>query len=193
MITARSQTTLASPASVTGRGYWSGAEVRVEFRPAPVDSGIAFVRDDLGPTARVPLHIAAQRPTPRRTILSAETAAGETVSVEMVEHVAAALAGLGVDNCEVGVTAAEMPGMDGSSAAFVAAIDGVGLARQAAAADPLVITQPVRCERGNTWIEARPPTDGRLSIEFNLDFGPASAIPHQWTVLDVDPLSFRVE
>lgn len=187
-IAARSQTTLASSAAVTGRGYWSGKKCRVEFRPAPIDSGITFVRDDLGPSARIPLHIDAQRSTPRRTVLQA----GDAV-VEMVEHVAAALAGLGVDNCDVGVNTAELPGMDGSSVAFVNAIEDARLTRQEAAINPLVITKPVRCEAGDTWIEARPPTHGCLSIEFNLDFGPEAIISPQWMVLDIDSTTFRTD
>ena len=110
----RRQTTIAKSATVTGFGLWSGKDICLEFRPAEPNSGIVFVRSDLGPDARVPARVEHRIESPRRTTLSANG-----VSVEMVEHVMAALAGLRIDNCEIHVDAPEMPGMDGSSLAFL--------------------------------------------------------------------------
>lgn len=194
----RPQRTLARPAVVAGHGYWSGARVVVEFRPAPVGSGVVFVRDDLTPAARIPVTVDCQQPADRRTILSAELAASgsapsDAVSVEMVEHVLAALFGLGVDNCEVGVTAAEMPGCDGSALAFVQAIADAGLVAQEQPIEALVVAEPVRCESGDRWIEARPPIGPNLSVEYNLDYGPDSPLGAQWAVADVTPDQFAAE
>jgi len=190
MIPSRNQQTLARPAVVTGRGYWTGDDVTVEFRPAAADSGIAFVRDDLSPAVRIAVSTENQQPAARRTILSSGNA-----KVEMIEHVLAALLGLGVDNCEVGVTASEMPGCDGSSLDFVRAIVDAGLVEQASPIEPLVVKQPVRCttDDPNVWIEARPPIGEGLSVEYSLDYGDDSAIGAQWIVVDLSPSSFLTE
>lgn len=192
----RLQRTLVKPATVEGRGYWTGRETRVEFRPASVDSGIVFVRDDLATDspaadleARVPAIVSRRQPATRRTVLA--NAAGAEVA--MIEHVMAALAGLGIDNCEVGVTSAEMPACDGSSVAFVDAIDQAGVTEQAAHSRPLVIQRPVRCSNGSAWVEARPPLGDGLSIEYRLDYGAGSSIGRQWLVVELDEPTFRFE
>jgi UDP-3-O-acyl N-acetylglucosamine deacetylase len=188
----RLQHTLARTALVEGRGYWTGRSVRVEFRPAAIDAGVSFVRDDLvakGVDGRVTVLAGSRRPAQRRTALASTAGA----AVEMTEHVLAALAGLGIDNCEVGVTSAEMPAFDGSAAEFVAAIDAAGVVEQTALVRPLVVRRPVRCGGDEVWIEARPPILGGLTIEFRLDYGKGSAIGRQWLVIDVNEESFRGE
>lgn len=188
MSQSRTQHTLARPVSVTGVGYWSGQEVRVEFRPAPVGAGRFFVRDDLPGAPRIPAVSASRVDARRRTILAAGDA-----TVDMVEHVLAALAGLEVDNCEIGVTSAEMPGLDGSAAAFVEAIAQAGLTAQAGLVKPLWVDRPIRCGDADSWIEVRPPMGDRVSIEYRLDYGPDSPIGSQWLVTDVDPRAFIAE
>ena len=84
MSVARRQCTLARPTAVTGFGYFSGRDVRVEFWPATEDAGITFVRHDIGPAARVPAHVALRIDAPRRTNLELNG-----IRVEMVEHVLA--------------------------------------------------------------------------------------------------------
>ena len=121
----RLQTTIKSAATVTGRGYWGGNEVRLEFTPAAENNGITFVRTDLPSRPRIQANVLNRVKGPRRTTL----VTGGT-SVEMVEHVLAALAGLRIDNCEVLVNAPEMPGCDGSSLAFVEALKSAGICQQ---------------------------------------------------------------
>ncbi|MEM6330422.1 MAG: UDP-3-O-acyl-N-acetylglucosamine deacetylase [Planctomycetota bacterium] len=188
MTSARPQHTLARPATVAGLGYWSGRAVSIEFRPAPAGAGLRFVRDDLSPPVGLAATVAHQQPADRRTVLVSGAA-----RVEMVEHVLAALHGLGVDNCEVGVTGPELPGCDGSALAFVEAIADAGLVAQDSVADPLVVKQPLRCAAGDGWIEARPAIGDGLSVEYNLDYGPGAAIHAQWFVTDVTPMSFAAE
>lgn len=193
MMPARPQHTLARPVRVTGLGYWSGAEVTVEFRPAPVDAGLVFVRDDLSPAVRIPATVESQEPADRRTILVAESSSRAPVRVEMVEHVMASLYGLGVDNCEIGVTGPEMPGGDGSALAFVGAIVDAGLVEQLRPIEPLVVRQPVRCTDGDRWIEARPAIGEGFSVEYNLDYGETSPLGKQWFVAEVTPQAFLAE
>src|SRR5512141_1571443 len=89
----RNQRTIAGTAAVQGIGYWSGRDVRVEFHPAEPHSGITFVRSDLPGCPRVAANVANRVEMPLRTVLQS----GDT-SVEMVEHIMAALAGMQIDN-----------------------------------------------------------------------------------------------
>lgn len=183
----RPQCTLRSAAAVVGRGYWSGRECRVEFRPAAPDTGVVFVRDDLPSAGAVPAGIGAVVPASHRTRL-----ARGGVAVELVEHVASALAGLGVDNCTVGVTAEELPGMDGSSLAYVEAIDAAGRLEQGAPVRPWVVTAVLRVGDAAAWIEAGPPRFPGLTVEYHLDYGPGP-IGRQTLALDVTPEAYRRE
>src|SRR5690242_11288218 len=110
MVTARRlQRTIARETSVRGVGFFEGSDVSLRFRPAEADTGVVFVRSDLPGAPSVPAHIRHVTPRQRRTTLQK----GEA-TVEMVEHVLAALAGLRVDNCRIEIDAAETPGCDGS-------------------------------------------------------------------------------
>jgi UDP-3-O-acyl N-acetylglucosamine deacetylase len=184
----RNQRTIHAPAVVEGVGYWSGRDVRVEFHPAAPDAGVVFVRADLGSGARVPARVQNRVETPRRTTLAVGGA-----RVEMIEHVMAALAGLQIDNCEVRVNEAEMPGMDGSALAFVEALDAAGVVEQPAFRPKLVIREVTRLGDGDAWIEIRPAAHGGLSARYRLDYGGDSAIGRQTLDLLVTPDSFRDE
>ncbi|NOY42930.1 MAG: UDP-3-O-[3-hydroxymyristoyl] N-acetylglucosamine deacetylase [Planctomycetes bacterium] len=186
MLRSRRQRTICEPVSVEGFGYWRGHDVRVEFRPAPAGSGIVFVRDDIGPEARIAARAEYRIDVPRRTNLQFEG-----VQVEMVEHAMAALAGLQIDNCEVGVDQSEMPGCDGSSLAFVEALDSVGTVEQDAEVSLLEITEVVRLTDGEAWVEARPSAEGQYRIEFELDYPYDDVIGRQSVAMEVTPERFR--
>jgi UDP-3-O-acyl N-acetylglucosamine deacetylase len=184
----RRQQTIARPAVVEGFGYWSGKDVRVEFRPAAADMGVTFVRGDLPRPVRIRATVANRVEAPRRTTLRSGGA-----SVEMVEHIMAALGGLGVDNCEVWVNAAEMPGLDGSSLPYVDALTTVGLVEQNAVRPTLFVREVTRLGNDESWVEARPGTSGGLTLKFHLDYGSGNAIGRQTLSLPVTADSFRRE
>jgi UDP-3-O-[3-hydroxymyristoyl] N-acetylglucosamine deacetylase len=184
----RCQRTVRKPVAVEGFGYFSGRDIRIEFRPAPSGAGVTFVRGDLSPAARVPVSPALRQDVPRRTTL-----AWRGVRVEMVEHVLAALAGTGVDNCDVWVDAAEMPACDGSALAFVEALDAVGVVEQAAPVRQIRVTRRVRVGDARNWIEAAPAPSGGLSISFDLNYSSHPAIGRQTIRLNVHGESFRSE
>lgn len=188
MATTRPQQTIRRNVSVEGIGFWSGERVRVEFRPAESGSGITFVRDDIGPEARVPVQAESRVEMPRRTNL-----AHHGVRVDMVEHVLAALAGLGIDNCEVGVDQAEIPGCDGSSQAFVEALDSVGVEQQDAEVPLLEITETIRCRFGESWIEARPAIADEFFVRYELEYPHEPVIGKQAYETEVTPDQFRQE
>lgn len=184
----RCQRTIRKPVAVEGFGYFSGEDVRVEFRPAPVGSGVTFVRGDLSPAVRIPVAPLLRLDVPRRTTLEWRGA-----RVDMVEHVLAALAGIAIDNCDVWVNAPEMPGCDGSALAFIEALDAVGAVEQSAPVRQLRVRRRVRVGDERSWIEAAPPQSGGLSIAFDLDYRAHPAIGRQTIRLNVHPATFRTE
>ena len=180
------QRTISSTVAVEGFGYWGGRDVRLEFRPAEVNTGVVFVRNDVHPPVRIPATIENRIETPRRTSLRR---AGK--SVEMVEHVMAALAGLEVHNCEVWVNQAEMPGLDGSAQAIVDALDRAGVVQQNAARPQLIVREITRLGDESAWIEAAPWDGNGLAVKYRLDYGTNNAIGSQMLQLTVTPETFR--
>ncbi len=187
MHTSRYQRTLAGPTQIAGVGYWTGKAVSVEFRPAAADSGIVFVRRDLPGCPRIPAHPQYLVEIPRRTSLRCGQA-----SVEMIEHIMAALAGLQIDNCEVWVDEAEMPGCDGSALPFVEALSAAGIVAQDARRPTRFIRRPIRLSDGQSWIEARPSLLGKTILRYELDYGSGNPIGRQSLEVSLSPKYFQV-
>lgn len=160
--------------------------MQVEFRPAPEWTGIVFVRTDLGKPVRIPALVAGRVEVPRRTVLA--TSAGR---VEMIEHALAALAGLQIDNCEIWLDRQELPGLDGSSQAYVEALDWAGTVNQQAPRAELVIRQVTRLGDEQSWIEARPCAQPGLTLRYELDYGVDSPIGRQTRQVGLRPRVFR--
>jgi UDP-3-O-acyl N-acetylglucosamine deacetylase len=188
MLALRKQRTIAAAVAVEGFGFWSGQDVRLEFRPAEPNSGIVFVRRDLSRPARIPAKAQYRVEIPRRTVLVHDGG-----RVEMVEHVMAALAGLGIDNCEVWTNAAEMPGLDGSSLPFVQALDTAGIVEQPATRGKLVVHSVTRLGTDESWVEARPNGGLGFSAKYRLDYGANSPIGNQSLDMWITPAAFRRE
>jgi UDP-3-O-[3-hydroxymyristoyl] N-acetylglucosamine deacetylase len=180
------QTTLASEATVTGVGVHSGLTVNLTIGPAPVDAGFIFVRSGLdGPDREVQATAKSVIATEFATVLGDQQ--GPLVST--AEHVLAALRGMGVDNANIEVDGPEVPIMDGSSAAFVAAIDQAGIVEQAARRRFIQVLKPVRVAIGDSFGELRPYTGG-FRAEVEIDFA-NPVIGRQNFALDLNPESFR--
>ena len=188
----RRQTTIGGEASVSGYGYWNNQDVTVTFRPAEEDQGITFVRTDLDPSPSIPACVEHRIESPRRTVLTKDGA-----SVEMTEHVMAALAGLQIDNCEIHVDGSELPGCDGSSLPFVEALKAQGVVEQSALRRKLVVTESTRInDDDGGWIEARPlgkrDTPG-MHVQYRLDYGINHIIGRQTYRCQVTPEVFETE
>lgn len=188
METARKQRTIGRPAAVAGFGYWSGRDVRLEFRPADPSAGIVFVRRDLEGCPRIPAGIRYRVEIARRSTLQCDGA-----GVEMVEHALAALAGLSIDNCEIRLDAAELPGLDGSAQPFVEVLDAAGIVEQNAWRPRRVVRETIRLGDERSWIEARPLTSPAPVLSYELDYGPQSPIGRQALHVVLTPQSFRAE
>lgn len=184
----RPERTLAGVAEVQGIGFFHGADVCVRFLPAAAGSGIAFERCDLPDRPRVPARIGNVIPTQRRTTIRRGPA-----SVEMIEHVMAALAGLQIDNCLVQIDAGECPGCDGSSRPFVEALDRAGTVEQETPRQALVVDQPLSVQEGDAIVAVYPDHAGRLTLTYHLDYGRSAVIPAQSCCIGLSPESFRDE
>src|ERR1700682_4359904 len=167
------QTTLRSQATVTGVGVHSGLPVNLTLGPAPVDAGFIFVRSGLDDSDReVPATAESVIATDLATVLGDRD--GPLVST--AEHVLAALRGMGVDNAIIEVDGPEVPIMDGSAAAFVAAIDQAGIVTQSAIRRFIQVLKPVQVAIGDfcgeVEIEFATPVIGRQN--YSLDLSPES-------------------
>jgi UDP-3-O-acyl N-acetylglucosamine deacetylase len=183
----RNQRTISAPTTVEGVGYWSSRDVRLEFRPAAIDTGIVFVRGDLPGSPRIPATIANRTETPLRTVLRSGAA-----GVDMIEHVMAAMAGTQVDNCEIWVNQAEMPGCDGSALPFVEALQKAGIVEQSAKRAKLHVRHVTRLGDERSWIEARPSWSGRTVVQYELDYGGGNAIGRQSLEILLSPRFFHL-
>jgi UDP-3-O-[3-hydroxymyristoyl] N-acetylglucosamine deacetylase len=185
MRTAR-QTTLREQVQLDGIGVHSGASVSVTLHPAEAGTGIAFLRSDQD-------HV--EIPAVFRNVSSADlsTVVGHTDrgGVATVEHLMAALAGLGVDNCLVEVDGPEMPILDGSAAPFVAAIDQVGLEPLAASRKAIKVLKSVMVETDRGVVELHPHDRG-LRLEVEIDFDNA-LVGRQLYGIELDASVFRRE
>jgi UDP-3-O-[3-hydroxymyristoyl] N-acetylglucosamine deacetylase len=184
------QTTLRSPASASGIGVHSGLPATLTILPAEADTGIVFVRcGELGePDREVRADFRAVTATEFATVLG--DAEGPLCST--AEHVLAALSGLGIDNAVIEIDGAEAPIMDGSAAAFVAAIDEAGVFTLPVPRRYIRILKPVRVAAdGGAYGELRPYSHG-FRIELDIDFD-HPLIGRQGVALDIEPATFRQE
>jgi UDP-3-O-[3-hydroxymyristoyl] N-acetylglucosamine deacetylase / 3-hydroxyacyl-[acyl-carrier-protein] dehydratase len=132
------QRSLLEPVTVEGIGLHTGAACHATFHPAPAGSGLVFLRRQGEATVEIPASIDHVVSTDRGTVLGI----GET-RVHTVEHLLAALAGLGIDNCRIELTGPEPPILDGSAAGFVAALQQAGLREHEEPRDFLAIDRTV--------------------------------------------------
>jgi UDP-3-O-[3-hydroxymyristoyl] N-acetylglucosamine deacetylase len=182
------QTTLRSQATATGVGVHSGLPVNLTIGPAPIDAGFIFVRTGLDDADREVTAIA-------ESVIATEFATvlgdNEGPLVSTAEHVLAALRGMGVDNATIEVDGPEVPIMDGSATAFVAAIDQAGIVTQSAARRFIQVLKPVQVAIGDSLGELRPYANG-FRAEVEIDFA-NPMIGRQNYSLDLNPESFRRE
>ncbi|MBY0230795.1 MAG: UDP-3-O-acyl-N-acetylglucosamine deacetylase [Gemmataceae bacterium] len=181
----RPQRTIARPAAVAGPGILTGSPVRLRFQPAPADTGAVFVRADLPGKPRLPAHVSRVTGTARRTTLGTAP-----VQVALVEHVLASLAGLRIDNCLVELDGPEPPGLDGSAAAFVQALQGAGIVGQDAPRPVWGVDEPVTVRSGEACLTLHPPEGPGLLLTYFLDYGPLSPLVEQVATLELSPGAF---
>ncbi len=157
------QRTLKNQITATGVGLHTGQKVYLTLKPAPINYGIVFCRTDL----ETPVEIKAHPDSVGDTSLSTGLVK-DGVRISTVEHLLSALAGLGIDNACVDVSAPEVPIMDGSAAPFVFLIQSAGITEQNAPKRFLRIKRTVRVEDGDKWARFDP-YEG-FKVAFSIDF-----------------------
>ncbi len=157
------QRTLKTAIRATGVGLHTGEKVYMTLRPAAENTGIVFRRVDLSE----PVDIPADAELVGETMLGT-TLIRNGVKVATVEHLMSALAGLGIDNLYVDLSAPEVPIMDGSAAPFVFLLQSAGIEEQNAAKRLLRIKRKVRVEAGDKWAELAPFSG--FKVDFQIDF-----------------------
>ncbi len=135
------QRTLRNSIKATGIGLHTGKKVYLTLRPAPPNHGIVFRRVDLDPVKEIPAYSDYVGETMLSTALERDG-----VKVSTVEHLLSAMAGLGIDNAIVDLSAEEVPIMDGSAGPFIFLIQSAGIEEQAAAKQFIRIKKPVTVE-----------------------------------------------
>ncbi|MCP5215464.1 MAG: UDP-3-O-acyl-N-acetylglucosamine deacetylase [Pseudomonadales bacterium] len=157
------QRTLKNTIRATGVGLHSGEKVYLTLKPAPADTGIVFCRTDLDPVVEIP----ALAENVGETTLSTTLMKGGA-RVDTVEHLLSAMAGLGIDNAYVELSAAEVPIMDGSAGPFVFLIQSAGIQEQPVAKKFIRIKRKVKVTDGDKWASFEP-FDG-FKVTFTIDF-----------------------
>jgi UDP-3-O-[3-hydroxymyristoyl] N-acetylglucosamine deacetylase len=177
------QTTLASEISLTGTGVHSGAPVSIVLCPADGDTGIRFLLSN-------GTEIVADQGSVTGVTLSTVLGDGNGAAVATVEHLLAALHGLGIDNALIEIDNPEVPIMDGSASCFVEAIDEAGFAELDSPRRFLKVLKPVRVEDGTAYGELTPHNGFHLDVEIEFD---TPLIGTQRIEIDLNPGSFRRE
>ena len=159
------QRTLKQAISATGVGLHSGERVKLTLLPAAPDTGIVFRRTDLPE----PVEVKVDPSLVNDTRLSSTLVTDTGVRVGTIEHLMSALAGFGIDNLVIEVTAAEIPIMDGSAAPFIYLLQTAGVVEQSAKKRFIRVTQTVEVEERGVWVKLEPHEGFKvtLSIDFN--------------------------
>lgn len=178
------QRTLARPAEICGFGLFRGGDCRLRFLPAPEDFGIAFRRVDLPGRPLIPATIDSLVPAERRTVIASAGA-----KVEMIEHVMAAVAGLWIDNCLIELDAIEPPVGDGSSIAFVEALQQAGFIEQSA---PAAVVHAIDACAGSCLRGVEMSAAPRCIMGYHLDY-PGTIVGRQSVEATITPETFVKE
>lgn len=168
------QHTIAAEIAATGVGLHSGVSTHVRILPADAGSGRYFVRVDLPDLPIIPAQVAAVN----QTVLSTQLGKGETC-VRTVEHLLAALIGMGVDNARIEIDGPELPLIDGSAQVWTASIAQVGLVSQPVTNSQrnLAVKEPIWIYQDDAFVCALPAMETRFSYGIDFDL---SAIGNQW-------------
>ncbi|MDW6001733.1 UDP-3-O-acyl-N-acetylglucosamine deacetylase [Vibrio mangrovi] len=179
------QRTLKEIVKTTGVGLHSGRKVTLTLRPAAANTGIIYRRTDVTP----PVDFPADPENVRDTMLCTALVNDEGIRISTVEHLNAALAGMGIDNAVVEVDAPEIPIMDGSASPFVFLLQQAGIEVQNAPKRFIRVKKPIRFEDGDKWAELVPYHGFRM--DFEIDFNhPAIESDEQRLLFDFSSQSF---
>ena len=158
------QRTLKNSIRATGVGLHTGKKVLMVLRPAPANHGIWFRRTDLDE----PVDIPARAENVGDTTLGT-TIVKDGAKVSTIEHLLSALAGLGIDNAIIELSADEVPIMDGSAGPFVFLLQSAGIEEQNAPKKFVRIKKSVKVEDGEKWARFDPYDGFKVNFEIEFD------------------------
>ncbi|UYM16913.1 UDP-3-O-acyl-N-acetylglucosamine deacetylase [Endozoicomonas euniceicola] len=181
------QRTLKNIIRATGVGLHSGEKVYLTLKPAPVDTGIIFCRTDLDPVVEIPARAGNVGQTTLCTSLQKDG-----TRVDTVEHLLSALAGLGIDNAYVEVSAHEVPIMDGSAGPFVFLVQSAGIQEQDAPKKFIRIKKEVTVSDGDKTATFKPYAGFKVSFTIDFDH-PVFKSRSQTAAIDFSSTSFVKE
>ena len=160
------QRTIQKEVSLSGTGLHTASKAKITFRPAQAGTGINFVRVDLAdkPVVKTSIdNIFLSSSMSRRTSLGKEGS-----EIQTIEHLMAAISGLGIDNLNIEIDNKEVPGMDGSSVKFAEALVNAGIVEQDAERQYFTLKEPIYVEEGGSSIVVLPCPDFKIS--YTLDY-----------------------
>ena len=175
------QKTIKCEGKMHGRGLFGGKEAKIVFRPAPVDSGITFVRTDIPEPVRIRAVASNLAERSRRTTIKKGS-----VSIETVEHCMAVVNALEINNMIV-----EVDGPDCSSAEYLKVLKRAGVVEQNVGRKEYIIDKPVNIAVGDACIYALPYSDDGLSLTYDLDYGGHTGIGRQIYSCKLSPETFE--
>lgn len=181
------QRTLRHEICAMGVGVHTGEKVYLTLKPAPINSGIVFRRVDLDPIVEIPAKVEYVVDTRMSTTIGKGNA-----RVSTIEHLLSALAGMGVDNAIIDVSAAEVPIMDGSAGPFVFLIQSAGLIEQNAPKQFLKIKKAIEVNDGEKWAKVSPFKGFKVSLELSFNH-PVLKSSRQKATLDFSSISYVKE
>ncbi|MEK6605448.1 MAG: UDP-3-O-acyl-N-acetylglucosamine deacetylase [Nitrospirota bacterium] len=157
------QQTIRKPVTCSGVGLHSGCRVSVTLMPAPLDTGIVFIRKDVSGSPKIQVSIENIRPS-----LLSTTVGIDGVQVQTIEHMLAAASGLGIDNLLVEIDAPELPALDGSAQSFVSLMLEAGIVSQDRRRSYLKVVRPIEVIEGDKRIAIRPAS--KSSVTYTIDY-----------------------
>ena len=181
----KQQKTIKSEAKLSGKGLFGGQDVKIFFKPAKSNTGVVFVRTDIGKPVSIPIVPANIALRDRRSAVQK----GEVV-IETPEHCLAAIHAMDIDNLVVEVEGPELPGLDGSSDEYFKTLQRCGIEMQDAPQNLLVITEPVCITESDASIYALPASEDRLTMTYDLDYTQHTGIGRQIYSCDLSEAAY---
>lgn len=181
----RRQSTLAGPAVCAGVELHGGNHTRIAMRPAPVGTGIVFIRTDINDRDNS-IQVKPEAVTGVKNCTTLSNAAG--VKVATIEHLMAALSAVGIDNLFIDIDGEELPALDGSSEPFLKLIEQVGIEKQPAPRRYVKVLKPVEVKLGDAVARIEPCET--LMLDVTIDFDD-EAIGRQSVEIEPDVRTFR--
>ncbi len=168
------QKTIKRSISSSGVGTHSGQIVKISLHPAPVDSGISFIRCDV---QNIDNSIKADWQFVSNTTMCTCISNHSGIEVKTIEHLLSALYGVGVDNLIIELSSEEVPIFDGSSSKFIEMIQTVGISSQPQSKKFLKVLEKVTVEDGNRTVSLEPSDKKKLTLSVGLDFSARGVFP----------------